>query len=222
LAVSASLWRSVDWSRRSSPIRSTASRCSACTARRAGPPARPWARSTSSWSTCRTWAAASTPSSPPCSMFWKPPPSTARRSGCWTGPTRRPAGRGLTLRPGWESFVGAGPMPMRHGLTLGELGHWFIKTRGLDVDYRVIAMEGYDPAAGPGFGWPLGERSWINPSPNAPNLSMARAYAGTVDDRGGDPVRRPGHHPAAGAVRRPGHRRPQGYRRDAPAGRRNG
>lgn len=101
----------------------------------------------------------------------------------WVLDRPNPAGRpveGLTLLPGWESFVGAGPLPMRHGLTLGELGHWFIKTKGLTVDYRVIEMEGYDPAAGPGFGWPLGERSWINPSPNAPNLSMARAYAGTV------------------------------------------
>jgi len=71
-------------------------------------------------------------------------------------------------------------MPMRHGLTLGELGHWFIDHYGLDVDYRVIAMQGWAPDAGPGHGWPLGERSWINPSPNAPNLSMARAYAGTV------------------------------------------
>ncbi|MFL5295619.1 MAG: DUF1343 domain-containing protein, partial [Phenylobacterium sp.] len=32
----------------------------------------------------------------------------------------------------------------------------------------------------PGYGWPLGERVWVNPSPNAPNLWMARAYAGTV------------------------------------------
>ena len=69
---------------------------------------------------------------------------------------------------------------MRHGLTLGELGSWFIKTLNLDVDYRVIEMQGWAPEAGPGYGWPLGERSWINPSPNAPNLSMARAYAGTV------------------------------------------
>ncbi len=94
-----------------------------------------------------------------------------------------PAGRpveGLTLRGGWESFVGAGPMPMRHGLTLGELGSWFIRKFRLDVDYRVIAMEGWNPAEGPGFGWPLGARAWINPSPNAPNLFMARAYAGTV------------------------------------------
>jgi uncharacterized protein YbbC (DUF1343 family) len=94
-------------------------------------------------------------------------------------PVGRPA-EGLRLRPGWESFVGAGPLPMRHGLTLGELGGWFIKTLGLRVDYRVIEMNGWDPEAAPGFGWPLGERAWINPSPNAPNLWMARAYAGTV------------------------------------------
>ena len=101
----------------------------------------------------------------------------------WVLDRPNPAGRpveGLTLLPGWESFVGAGPLPMRHGLTLGELGQWFVRTRSLDVVYRVIEMAGYDPAAAPGYGWPLGERSWINPSPNAPNLSMARAYAGTV------------------------------------------
>jgi uncharacterized protein YbbC (DUF1343 family) len=101
----------------------------------------------------------------------------------WVLDRPNPAGRpieGLTLRPGWESFVGAGPMPMRHGLTLGELGRWFIDRYRLKVPYRVIEMEGYDPAAAPGPGWPLGERTWINPSPNAPNLWMARAYAGTV------------------------------------------
>ena len=93
-----------------------------------------------------------------------------------------PAGRpveGLTLRKGWESFVGAGPMPMRHGMTMGELGHWFIATLGLTLDYRVITMEGWQPDAAPGHGWPL-ERTWVNPSPNAANLWMARAYAGTV------------------------------------------
>ena len=41
-------------------------------------------------------------------------------------------------------------------------------------------MQGWQPHAAPGYGWPLGERTWINPSPNAPNLWMARAYAGTV------------------------------------------
>jgi len=55
-----------------------------------------------------------------------------------------------------------------------------METLKLDVDYRVIEMEGWAPDAAPGYGWPLGERAWINPSPNAPNLWMARAYAGTV------------------------------------------
>ena len=87
---------------------------------------------------------------------------------------------GTTLRKGWESFVGAGPMPMRHGLTLGELGHWFVDKWKLDVAYRVVEMAGYEPEAAPGHGWPLGERVWVNPSPNAPNLWMARAYPGTV------------------------------------------
>ena len=100
----------------------------------------------------------------------------------WVLDRPNPAGRpveGLTLREGWESFVGAGPMPMRHGLTLGEIGRWFVDHFKLDVDYRVIGMEGWNPEEAPGFGWPP-ERVWINPSPNAANLNMARCYAGTV------------------------------------------
>ncbi len=100
----------------------------------------------------------------------------------WVLDRPKPAGRpieGLTLRAGWESFVGAGPIPMRHGLTLGELGKWFVDHFKLKVDYRVIEMEGYRPGASPGFGWPE-DRVWVNPSPNAANLNMARCYAGTV------------------------------------------
>jgi uncharacterized protein YbbC (DUF1343 family) len=100
----------------------------------------------------------------------------------WVLDRPNPAGgpvEGLTLRPGGESFVGVGPIPMRHGLTLGELGRWFVDHFKLDVDYQVIAMEGWRPDEAPGFGWPEG-RVWINPSPNAANLNMARAYAGTV------------------------------------------
>ena len=100
----------------------------------------------------------------------------------WVLDRPNPAGRpveGNLLEPGWESFVGAGPIPMRHGLTLGEMGHWFIEQFRLDVDYRVIEMTGWSPDSAPGFGWPP-ERVWINPSPNAPNLNMARTYAGTV------------------------------------------
>jgi uncharacterized protein YbbC (DUF1343 family) len=101
----------------------------------------------------------------------------------WILDRPNPAGRpveGLRLRDGWESFVGAGTLPMRHGLTMGELARWFIATLKLDVDCKVIMMDGWQPDAAPGYGWPLYERSWINPSPNAPNLSMARCYAGTV------------------------------------------
>ena len=107
--------------------------------------------------------------------------AAAQGKAVWVLDRPNPAGRpveGLTLRDGQESFVGAGPMPMRHGLTLGEMGHWFIRHFNLSVDYRVIAMEGWEPD-GPGLGWPQ-DRIWINPSPNAANLNMARAYAGTV------------------------------------------
>ncbi|WP_397574560.1 exo-beta-N-acetylmuramidase NamZ domain-containing protein [Sphingorhabdus sp.] len=108
--------------------------------------------------------------------------SAAHGKAVWVLDRPNPAGRpveGLTLEKGWESFVGAGPMPMRHGMTLGEIGRWFIDHYKIDVDYRVIEMAGYEPDAAPGHGWPA-DRIWINPSPNAPNINMARAYAGTV------------------------------------------
>jgi len=109
----------------------------------------------------------------------------AARAGktVWVLDRPNPVGRpveGLALRANWESFVGAGRLPMRHGLTLGEAGRWFIAELKLDLDYRVIGLDGWDPEAAPGFGWPLLQRNWINPSPNAPNLSMARCYPGTV------------------------------------------
>ena len=100
----------------------------------------------------------------------------------WVLDRPNPAGRpveGSLLVAGQESFVGAAPMPMRHGLTMGEMGHWFVRHFGLDVDYRVIAMDGWSPGEQPGFGWPE-DRVWINPSPNAASLNMARCYAGTV------------------------------------------
>jgi uncharacterized protein YbbC (DUF1343 family) len=105
------------------------------------------------------------------------------KKSVWILDRPNPAGRpveGLRLRAGWESFVGAGLLPMRHGLTLGELARWFVKTLKLDVECEVVKMTDWNPSSAPGYGWPLGERSWINPSPNASNLSMARCYAGTV------------------------------------------
>jgi len=106
-----------------------------------------------------------------------------RRKTVWILDRPNPCGRpaeGLKLRPGWESFVGAGALPMRHGLTMGELARWFVTTLHLDIECEVVPMQGWSPQEAPGYGWPLRERTWVNPSPNAPNLWMARCYAGTV------------------------------------------
>jgi uncharacterized protein YbbC (DUF1343 family) len=106
-----------------------------------------------------------------------------RKKTVWVLDRPNPVGRpveGLLLQPGWESFVGAGELPMRHGLTLGELSQWFIRTAHLDVDCEVVTLQGWEPGRAPGYGWPLAERTWVNPSPNAPNLWMARCFPGTV------------------------------------------
>ena len=107
------------------------------------------------------------------------------RSGkaVWVLDRPNPAGRtleGSFLQPGWESFVGAAPLPMRHGLTLGELSRWLVAEKGWDLSLEVVQMEGYAPRQGPGYGWPLHELPWVNPSPNASSLNMARCFPGTV------------------------------------------
>lgn len=101
----------------------------------------------------------------------------------WVLDRPNPAGRpieGTRLLPGHESFVGASVLPMRHGLTLGEAARWFRAHHRLDVDLTVIDMEGYDPDAAPGYGWCPGQLCWVNPSPNAASLNMARCFPGTV------------------------------------------
>ena len=126
-ATSRTTWSS----RRTSATRRTASRSSASTARCAARPRRCWTPSTCCWWTCRTSAAASTRSSPRCATCSRRRRSTARPSGCWTARTRSGGrSRACACAPGWESFVGAGEMPMRHGLTLGEMGRWFVRALG--------------------------------------------------------------------------------------------
>jgi uncharacterized protein YbbC (DUF1343 family) len=101
----------------------------------------------------------------------------------WVLDRPNPAGRsveGMILESGWESFVGSAQLPMRYGLTIGELAQWFVQCFGLDVELHVITMQGYDSHRAPGYGWPVGELSWVNPSPNAGSLSMARVFSGTV------------------------------------------
>lgn len=99
----------------------------------------------------------------------------------WVLDRPNPAGReieGHTLDMKFESFVGAAPVPMRHGLTLGEAALWYRDHKKLKVNLTVVAMNGYHPRDVPGYGWP--NLSWVNPSPNMPRLSTARVYCGTV------------------------------------------
>lgn len=94
-----------------------------------------------------------------------------------------PIGRpieGMILEDGFESFVGAGPLPMRYGLTVGELALWFKDHYKMNLNLKVIKMKGYSLKKKPGLGWPVEELAWVNPSPNAQTLTMARAYPGTV------------------------------------------
>jgi len=109
--------------------------------------------------------------------------AAAHAKAVWVLDRPNPIGRpveGLRLRDGWESFVGAAPLPMRHGLTLGELARWSCVACVSTSSTLVVTLDGWTPARAPGFGWPVGERAWVNPSPNASTLSMARCYAGTV------------------------------------------
>jgi uncharacterized protein YbbC (DUF1343 family) len=101
----------------------------------------------------------------------------------WICDRPNPAGRqteGTILEPGWESFIGIGPILMRHGLTIGEFAKWYVDLHKLSMDLKVIPMSGYDLSARPGFGWPVFELPWVNPSPNASSLNMARCFPGTV------------------------------------------
>src|SRR3546814_15716565 len=66
----------------------------------------------------------------------------------WVLDRPNPAGRpveGTPLRAGWESFMDAGPMMMRPGLTLSEMGHWFIRHLELTVEYLVLEQAGWGP-----------------------------------------------------------------------------
>jgi uncharacterized protein YbbC (DUF1343 family) len=100
----------------------------------------------------------------------------------WVLDRPNPAGReieGHILDMKFESFVGAAPVPMRHGLTLGEAALWYRDHKDMKINLEVIQMKHYRPKDVPFYGWPPGV-SWVNPSPNIPRLSCTRIYPGTV------------------------------------------
>ncbi len=101
----------------------------------------------------------------------------------WVLDRPNPAGRpvdGLRLEKGEESFVGCDELPTRHGLTVGELAGWFNSRLTVKTKLTTINMQGYSPESSPGYGWPINDRPWINPSPNAASLNMSRCFPGTV------------------------------------------
>ncbi|MEO5668024.1 MAG: DUF1343 domain-containing protein [Bdellovibrionota bacterium] len=101
----------------------------------------------------------------------------------WVLDRPNPAGRpaeGFLLDPSMESFVGASRVPLRHGLTLGEIAKFLKSHHKLNLDMKIVAMDGYKIHEAPGYGWPVGEVPWINPSPNMPTVDTARCYGGTV------------------------------------------
>ena len=83
---------------------------------------------------------------------------------------------GATLQRGWESFVGQFPIPMRHGMTIGELARLFNDGFGIGAQLEVIKMDGWHREMyADDTGLP-----WVMPSPNMPTLDTAIAYPGTV------------------------------------------
>lgn len=89
-----------------------------------------------------------------------------------------PLGRtveGPLLEKGLFSFVGLFPLPMRHGLTIGELALYFREKRGLDLPIRVLKVRGWQGELFPETGLP-----WIMPSPNMPTFETALVYPGQV------------------------------------------
>lgn len=83
-------------------------------------------------------------------------------------------GQALDLR--FQSFVGRAPLPMRHGLTIGELAKWCNDVMGLSADVRVLPMQGWRRS----MLWPHTGRDWVPPSPNLPRFEGALVYPGQV------------------------------------------
>jgi uncharacterized protein YbbC (DUF1343 family) len=83
---------------------------------------------------------------------------------------------GPVLEPGYESFVGQFAIPMRHGMTVGELARLFNEHFAIGADLQVVEMEGWDRSR---F-WDQTDVPWVMPSPNIPTLDTAVVYPGTV------------------------------------------
>ncbi|HSG50260.1 MAG TPA: DUF1343 domain-containing protein, partial [Longimicrobiales bacterium] len=83
---------------------------------------------------------------------------------------------GPVLRPGFESFVGLHPIPLRHGLTTGELARWLNQARGIGCELEVVAMDGWRRE----MYWDDTGLPFVLPSPNLPTPDSCVVYPGMV------------------------------------------
>lgn len=81
---------------------------------------------------------------------------------------------GGAQRPGFLSFVGPFPLPVRHGMTIGELALWANERLEIGCDLTIVAMDGWSRAQL----WPQTGLPWIAPSPNMPTFDTALVYPG--------------------------------------------
>ena len=89
---------------------------------------------------------------------------------------------GPVLQAGFESFVGLHPIPLRHGLTAGELALWLNEARGIGCDLEVVPMEGWSRA----MEWADTGLPFVPPSPNLPTPDSCTVYPGMVLFEGTD------------------------------------
>ena len=82
---------------------------------------------------------------------------------------------GNVLKMGFESFVGYYPIPMRHGLTVGELAKLFNDEFGIGCNLQVVPMSGWQRS----MWWDQTGNPWVMPSPNLPTPEVSLVYAGT-------------------------------------------
>lgn len=81
---------------------------------------------------------------------------------------------GTVLDPHYQSFVGLASLPMRHGMTIGELAQFFAMSMEVEPELEVVWMEGWQRSMHfPDTGLP-----WVLPSPNMPTLDTAFVYPG--------------------------------------------
>jgi len=83
---------------------------------------------------------------------------------------------GNLLSPEFASFVGLKPIPMRHGMTVGELARWFARFGGVRCELDVVEISGWSRR----MSHPATGRPWVMPSPNMPAFETALVYPGAV------------------------------------------